>query len=169
MGHEGGHTYYAMQLIHGQALDLVIEDVKRLRAPEGGAAPTATQPADASLAASLILGRFEQENLAAEATRKEGSAGDLEETADYDDHDRPASAVLPGQSDLSAARDDRRAYYLGVARIGQQAASALAYAHARVVVHRDIKPSNLLLDAAGATPPSGALSRLTSSMTRSRP
>src|SRR5262245_22979499 len=66
VGHEAGHAYYAMQLIHGQGLDLVIEDVKRLRAPAAGAAAAATRPADASLAASLILGRFEQENLASE-------------------------------------------------------------------------------------------------------
>ena len=36
-----------------------------------------------------------------------------------------------------------------VARIGFQAAEALAYAHTQGVIHRDIKPSNILLDAAG--------------------
>src|SRR5215472_16318343 len=32
VGQDGDYLYYAMQLIHGQGLDLVIEDLKRLRA-----------------------------------------------------------------------------------------------------------------------------------------
>jgi serine/threonine protein kinase/WD40 repeat protein len=40
-------------------------------------------------------------------------------------------------------------YYRAVARLGAQAAEALAYAHAEGVLHRDIKPANMLLDAHG--------------------
>jgi tetratricopeptide (TPR) repeat protein len=40
-------------------------------------------------------------------------------------------------------------YFRNVARIGVQAAEALAYAHSQGVLHRDVKPSNLLIDAAG--------------------
>lgn len=40
-------------------------------------------------------------------------------------------------------------YYRCVAKIGQQIASALSYAHHRGILHRDIKPSNVMLDANG--------------------
>jgi serine/threonine protein kinase len=45
--------------------------------------------------------------------------------------------------------ETRSEYWQFVARVGVEAARALAHAHSRDIWHRDIKPSNLLLDARG--------------------
>src|SRR5215469_10040821 len=66
VGQDGEHLYYAMQLIHGQGLDLVIQDLKRLRAQSAAAPATDDKAAGRSIAASLVAGQFEKENLAPE-------------------------------------------------------------------------------------------------------
>lgn len=58
------------------------------------------------------------------------------------------AAIVAGQQLLNGGRPGK-AFYCAAARIGLQAAEALAYAHHEGLLHRDIKPSNLLLDASG--------------------
>jgi serine/threonine protein kinase len=142
VGQDGENLYYAMQLIHGQGLDLVIDDLKRLRAQStAGPAPDGIV-AERSIAASLVAGQFEQENLAVPGPDDSGATRAYEGSA-------PSSAVLPGQSEISTATSNRQAYFRSVAQIGVQTASALSYAHSRGIIHRDIKPGNLILDTTG--------------------
>jgi serine/threonine protein kinase/Flp pilus assembly protein TadD len=129
---DGDLCFYAMQFIQGQALDQIIDELRRLR-EHSQAVPTQAQGAAAR---SLLTGVYKA----------------LELTEGYvPTEERPPSDVATpsGETPLSGAGSDHPHYFRSVAHIGQQVAQALAYAHARHIIHRDIKPSNLLLDAAG--------------------
>ncbi len=143
-----------MQFIHGQPLDQIIEELVRLR--EHSLAKRESKPARAAAvtvklrraAQALLTGHFSLLPAADspnESEKEESEHSESEAQASTS----AASAVLPGQTDLSTVETNRSGYHDSVARIGQQVASALAYSHARGVIHRDIKPSNLLLDDSG--------------------
>src|SRR5262249_26611237 len=157
-----GFHFYAMQFIQGQGLDEVIAELRRLHGTLGRET-THNPPADlgsnpkadvTGLAESLLSGHFRCEDLPGTAAPKDGSAGKNEATAKAEDasvgrasQDIRMSSSLIHHSDSSSNTGGH--FYRSVARIGQQVASALAYAHSQRVLHRDIKPSNLLLDSGG--------------------
>jgi serine/threonine protein kinase/WD40 repeat protein/tetratricopeptide (TPR) repeat protein len=148
VGEDGGALYYAMQFIQGQSLDVVLEDVKRMRGLATTLSP-AEQPTlvrqGAEAARGLLTGEFKPAGPDADngpGAVTPGGPGPL-----------LAPVAVPPPSDggmhSGLGNQPETRYYRSIAWLGVQTAEGLAHAHAQGILHRDIKPSNLLLDAQG--------------------
>jgi serine/threonine protein kinase/WD40 repeat protein/Tfp pilus assembly protein PilF len=152
--HEGFH-YYAMQYIHGPSLDSVLGEIKRLgRDAHRAETVRDVEPKSLTtgLASALLTLRFPAHH--SPSPTNAGVASPSAPPGNSPGARRPSTepeSSPPGgsSSSLSILGRTEAQYFRNVARLGMQAAEALAYAHSHGVLHRDIKPANLLLDLQG--------------------
>ncbi len=151
VGEQDGLHYFVMQFIHGLGLDVVLDELRRLRQPRGpvtAAPPLATNAtvglSAADVARALLTVDFtvSSEHPSPDAASPTGA--DAPRSSDLS-----ATVRWPGQSERSTLSESGSRYWPSVARIGMQVADALAHAASQGILHRDIKPSNLLLDGTG--------------------
>ncbi len=142
-GQDRGYSFYAMQLIEGASLSLVLDDVRRLARASSAVWPDviAANPRNTQLSQLLFMDSTKTINDLSSPTIDDQPASDLSYRSN---RSRSSSSHSLGDSTVG-----KRAYFQNVANLAKQVADALHYAHLNKTIHRDVKPSNLMLDTQG--------------------
>lgn len=172
VGHQDGFHYIVMQFIPGVGLDEVLLALRRQVVQSEADLPGLGDTSSSRIshanfnAQALLRGEFGELSAAKLSSSfvRESSAmvtqtlitnrsdiSPAEKTSDFTvvDEGGPSSCDSQSKNEVSYLANLGDEFYRSVARIGEQVADALAYAHEQGTLHRDIKPGNLLLDSTG--------------------
>ncbi|MGI9517795.1 MAG: serine/threonine-protein kinase, partial [Pirellulaceae bacterium] len=149
VGDADGTYFYAMQYIHGQNLDVVIDELRRISRSDQRQSSLSAATDQASVAMTLWRGSTKM----AEANDTGVNSNTIEVGVEEDRGtgwaQLPSEKQVGESSEWSQVGDSGDSYFRRAARVGIQCAEALDFAHAHGLLHRDIKPSNLILDTNG--------------------
>src|SRR5262249_47659241 len=142
VGEQDGLHYFVMQFIPGLGLDIILDELRRLRQPRGKPPLTRSEapvgPTHGSrdvsavgVARGLLSGVFRQPQPAgalATAPGEPAVEADLALSSSVRAAETSAAIHLPGQTETSTLSESGSRYWQSVARVGVQVADALAHA-----------------------------------------